>query len=243
MGLEFTLEKIDEVLPRGFFVADEIDPEKTAILAMDIQKLCVDPKGAAYIESVAGAPSGQDVLGPINTVLDRARAEGMHIVWSRWGLRGDGADAGMCTAKWPPMEPGTPDSPASWGNRDAEIADETVPLEDEIVIDKHRFSSFYNTPLDEYMRDWGCDTLVIVGVTSANCGHATCIDGWNKNYKMVILADCSTALPHPGEDQPMGTGQHWEALRNIQMNYGDVLLSSEFFAKLDEAKAKAGAAA
>ena len=26
----------------------------------------------------------------------------------------------------------------------------------------------------------------------------------------------------------MGTGQHWEALRNIQMNYGDVRTSKEF---------------
>ena len=69
---------------------------------------------------------------------------------------------------------------------------------------------------------------MIVGVTSANCAHATCVDGWNKNYKMVVLADTTTAIPHPGKDQPMGTGQHWEALRNIQMNYGDVRTSIEF---------------
>ena len=227
-SLDYTYEHLDEVVSRDVFAVPEFDTSRTALLAMDIQKLCVDPAGAAYIPSVAGAPEGKDVIEPICRVIDHCRSIGIPVFYSAWGLRGDGADKGICALKWPGMNPGTPDSPATWGQRDAELDDAIKPAENEIFMRKSRFSSFYNTEFDEYLRERGCDTVVIVGVTSANCAHATCIDGWNKTYKMVVLADCTTSIPHSGQGQPMGTGQHWEALRNIQMNYGDVRTSKEF---------------
>jgi biuret amidohydrolase len=227
-SLDYTYEHLDDAVERGAWVAPVIDPRKTVLLVLDMQKLIVDPAGAGYVPSVGGAPEGKDTIEPVNRTIAACRDLGMQLVWSLWGLRGDGLDAGMCKAKWPPLEPGTPGSPASWGNRDAELADEMQPNEGEPVMYKHRFSSFYNTPLDEYMREVGADTLVIAGVTSANCAHATAIDGWNKNYKVIVLADTTTAVPAPNADQPLGYGQHWEALRNIQMNYGDVLTVTEF---------------
>ena len=229
-SLDYTYQHLDEWVPRDELVVREINPKKTMILALDIQKLITDPTGAAYVKSVGGAPEGKDIIEPCNTVIKRARELKIPIIWTFWGLRGDGTDAGICKAKWPGLEPGGPNSPASWGQRDAEIDDRVVkPLDSEIQIYKHRFSSFYNTPFDEYMREEGRDTLVIIGVTSANCAHATAIDAWNKNYKVIVLADTTTAVPHPRPDQPLGTGQHWEALRNIQMNYGDVRTTREFF--------------
>ena len=228
-SLDYTYENLDKWVPRDFLVLDKIDPKKTAVLALDIQKLICDPAGAGYVESVGGAPAGKDVIEPINQVITRCREVGIPVMWSFWGLRPDGTDAGICSAKWPGLHPGAPTSPASWGQRDAEIDDHVVkPLDSEIQIHKHRFSTFYNTAFDEYMRQDGRDTLVIIGVTSANCAHATAIDAWNKNYKVIVLADTTTAVPHPRPDQPLGTGQHWEALRNIQMNYGDVRTSTEF---------------
>lgn len=231
-SLDLTYNHLDEWVPRDALVAPSIDPKRTAVLALDIQKLITDPDGAGYVKSVGGAPEGKDVIEPINAVLAAARDKGIPVFWSRWGLRGDGWDTGVAAAKWPPLNPGQPDSPASWGNRDAELDSNVKPRPDEIVFDKHRFSSFYNTPLDEWLRQRDIDTLVIIGVTSANCMHATAIDGSNKNYRIVCLADTTTAVPHPRPDQPLGTGQHWEALRNIQLNYGDVRTSREFIAMI-----------
>ncbi|MGH7169447.1 MAG: cysteine hydrolase family protein [Gemmataceae bacterium] len=227
-SLDYTYEHLDEWVPRDALVAPTIIPKRTAILALDVQKLITDPSGAAYVKSVGGAPEGKDVIAPINAVLKAARAKGIPVFWSLWGLRGDGWDAGVAAAKWPGLKPGKPESPASWGNRDAELDDHVKPASGELVFEKHRFSSFYNTHLDEWLRERDIDTLVIIGVTSANCAHATAIDGWNKNYKIIILADTTTAVPHPRPNQPLGTGQHWEALRNIQLNYGDVRTSREF---------------
>jgi ureidoacrylate peracid hydrolase len=235
-SLNFTLQHLDDVIDRSHRAIDTIDPKRTLLLVLDMQKLIIDPDGAGYVKSVGGAPEGVDTIEPTNRVIDACREAGIPVVWSLWGLRPDGIDKGICAPKWPGLNPGAPDSPASWGNRDAELHDDMAPREDEPRIYKHRFSSFYHTPLNEYMREYDADTLIIAGVTSANCGVATTIDGWNMNYKVAILADTTTAVPAVNDDQPLGYGQHWEALRNIQMNYGDVLLSSEFLEMLEQGK-------
>lgn len=233
-SLDFTYDHIDDVLPRGAWVAPTIDPARTMLLVLDVQNLIVSESGAAYVQSVGGAPEGKDTIEPIKRVLEACRDKGIPVVWSLWGLRPDGMDAGLAKAKWPGLDCGSPTSPGSWGNPagDDLLHPEMKPLDGEPVMYKHRFSSFYNTPLEEYLREDDRDTLIIIGVTSANCMHSTAIDGWNKNYKIVCVADTTTAVPAPNEDQPLGYGQHWEALRNIQMNYGDVLLSTELIEKL-----------
>lgn len=233
-SLDFTYENIDKVLPRGAWVAPTIDLNRTMLLVLDVQNLIVSESGAAYVKSVGGAPEGKDTIRPIQKVLQACRDKGIPVVWSLWGLRPDGMDAGLAKAKWPGLDCGTPSSPGSWGNPagDDLLHPEMKPLDGEPVMYKHRFSSFYHTPLEEFLREDDRDTLIIIGVTSANCMHATAIDGWNKNYKIVCVADTTTAVPAPNEDQPLGYGQHWEALRNIQMNYGDVLTSDELIEKL-----------
>lgn len=235
-------------------VAPEIDPSRTALLVLDAQKLIMEREGTGYCPSVAGAPSGEETIEPTERVVERCREEGIPVIWSMWGLRPDGWDAGPYALKWPPLNPGQPGSPVTWGHpHTEELAGNLQPREGEPVIRKHRFSTFYNTSFDDYLRQYGIEYLVIAGVTCANCGHATAIDGCNRDYKVIMLADCSTSIPHPtaytdsgadsGAEPPMGYGQHWEALRNIQMNYGDVLTSPEFFDKLDQAKAKGKVAA
>ena len=123
------------------------------------------------------------------------------------------------------------------------LDDALVPLPDEPIMRKHRFSSFYGTALNEYMRRAGADTLIIAGVSTANCMITTAVDGANQDYKVIVLADTCAAIPASLDDQPLGYGQHWEALRNIQANHGDVLLSTEVLEMLGAVPAGAGAAA
>lgn len=230
-SLDYTYENIDTVVPRGNRIVDAIDPAKTLLLVLDMQKACVTPGGAMYIDSIGGAPEGKDVVQPVVTVLEACRAKGIPVVWSMWGLRPDGADAGYADLKWG-VDLQT--FPGSWGNGGDELDPAFVPLEGEPIIKKHRFSTFYHTPLNEYMRRAGADTIVIAGVSTGNCVMATALDGANQDYKVVVLADTCAAIPAGLENQPLGYGQHWEALRNIQANHGDVLLSTEFLAMLDE---------
>src|SRR6478736_6476025 len=99
--LDYTYENIDKVIDRSARVAPTIDPAKTMLLVLDMQKACVTPGGAMYIESVGGAPEGKDVVQPVVNTIEACRAKGIPVVFSLWGLRPDGKDAGVAEAKWP----------------------------------------------------------------------------------------------------------------------------------------------
>ncbi|MEN3298381.1 isochorismatase family cysteine hydrolase [Pseudonocardia sp.] len=230
-SLDFTYKHIDDYIDRSAMLAPTIDPKRTMLLVLDMQKACAEPGGAMYIPSTGGAPEGKDVVQPVVNVLEACRAKGIPVVWSLWGLRPDGKDAGFADVKWGLVDQ-LATFPGSWGNGGDELVDELKPLPDEPVIRKHRFSSFYGTALTEYMRRAGCDTLVVAGLSTGNCQLATAIDGANQDFKIVVLADTTAAIPS-GKDDPMGYGQHWEALRQIQANHGDVRTSIEFLQMID----------
>jgi len=122
--------------------------------------------------------------------------------------------------------------PGSWGNGGDELDDALKPLDDEPVIRKHRFSSFYGTPLNEYMRRAGADTLVIAGVSTANCavtyrGRRRQPGLQGHRARRLVVRHSGVAAGPAARLRP-----HWEALRNIQANHGDVLLSTEFLQKI-----------
>lgn len=230
-SLDYTYTHIDTHIDRSAWVAPVIDPRKTMLLVLDMQKACAQPGGAMYIPSTGGAPEGKDVVQPVVNVLEACRSKGIPVVWSLWGLRPDGKDAGFADVKWG-LQGALARFPGAWGNGGDELVDELKPLPDEPVFRKHRFSSFYGTALTEYMRKAGCDTLVVAGLSTGNCQIATAIDGANQDFKIVVLADTTAAIPS-GKDDPMGYGQHWEALRQIQANHGDVRTSIEFLKMID----------
>ena len=57
-SLDYTYDNIDKLIDRSAMVSDTIDPKKTLLLVLDMQKACVTPGGAMYIESIAGINSG-----------------------------------------------------------------------------------------------------------------------------------------------------------------------------------------
>jgi hypothetical protein len=82
-------ELLNQNVDRSNSFIKAIDRKRTVVHMLDVQNLCLDPAGADYIQSVAGAPSGADTIGPAKKVLARARAEGFPVLWSLWGLQPD----------------------------------------------------------------------------------------------------------------------------------------------------------
>ena len=122
-SLDFTYENLEKVVPRHFFgqrnmlIENGLDPQRTMLLALDIQKLIVDPNGAGHVPSVGGAPAGTDTVQPCINVIEASRRAGIPVVYSLWGLRGDHRDTGNAGPKWPPFQCGTPQSHVIWFKR------------------------------------------------------------------------------------------------------------------------------
>jgi biuret amidohydrolase len=234
-------EMLSQFVDRSNSYIKTVDRKRTVLHMLDVQNLCLDPKGADYIRSVGGAPSGADTLGPAKKALERCREEGFPVLWSLWGIQPDGSDAGIGKFKAPGMCDGTPDAPGSHGTWNGALVDGFVPRPGEHVFQKHRYSSFYGTAFNEYLTEHDAKYLVICGSSTANCVQTTAMNGWERNYRVIVLADTGTAIPFyrkgsiplQEQDVPLGYGQHWEALRTIQASYGDVMTHEEFFELLD----------
>ena len=80
------------------------------------------------------------------------------------------------------------------GSPGVAIFPEIAPRDDEIVITKHRFSAFYGTDLEIILRGLGVTTVVITGVTTENCCHATARDAFFRDFQVAFLSDATATV-------------------------------------------------
>lgn len=71
----------------------------------------------------------------------------------------------------------------------SEIIRELEVLEEDKIIKKRRYSAFYGTDLDLYLREKGVDEISLVGVCTNICVLYTAADGRNISYKVNVYKD------------------------------------------------------
>lgn len=59
----------------------------------------------------------------------------------------------------------------------------------EVVVYKPRWSAFHRTGLDAWLRERGCDTVVVAGCNLPNCPRATLFDASERDYRAVLVTD------------------------------------------------------
>lgn len=80
------------------------------------------------------------------------------------------------------------------GTKGAEIIDELKPSEKDIALEKTRYSAFFNTRLDEVLRENDIDTLVLTGLLTNVCVMYTAADAVSRNYHVIVPENCVIAL-------------------------------------------------
>src|ERR1700687_5179281 len=77
-----------------------------------------------------------------------------------------------------------------------DIIPELYPLDSEIVIDKPGKGAFYATELDDVLRKYGIENLLVCGVTTEGCVSTTVREANDRGYRCVLLADgCASYFP------------------------------------------------
>jgi nicotinamidase-related amidase len=76
------------------------------------------------------------------------------------------------------------------GTEGAEVIKELDKRPEDIVVKKKRYSAFYNTDLDDILREKGVDTLVLTGVLTDICVMHTATDAAMRNYKIIVPENC-----------------------------------------------------
>jgi len=107
---------------------------------------------------------------------------------------------------WPPH--------AVAGSDGAQVVGELAPGEKDLVVAKRRFSGFFGTDLDLYLREAGIKRIVLAGVLTDICVYHTAADACMRGYEVSVLTDCVAALTEQ---------DHNFALKQMQRLFGAAL--------------------
>lgn len=205
------------------YTLDHIEPSKTALIVVDMENDFV-AEGAPM-----ETPAGRAMLPTLKRAIAFCRERGIRVIYTTHAHRRDGCDMGMYDDLWPPIasRAGLVD-----GERGIEIYPEIAPRADEIVIKKHRYSAFYGTDLEIVLRGLGVDTVVITGVTTENCCHATARDALFRDYKVAFLSDATATFDYPdvGQGGMSADEVHRATLIVLSVSTAHVMTADEFMA-------------
>lgn len=200
---------------------DSVNPKKTAVLVIDMQNDFLKE------ESPMACAMGRAFLPKMADFLDRCRKMGMMVVYTEQVHRPDWSDMGYLSQLWPANDDM---SRLLRGTEGAKTHSAIAPQDGDLVLEKHRYSAFHNTPLNTNLTACGIDSVVVIGVTTDVCCFSTARDAFMYNYRVAFLSDLNGVSPFL--DHGLGAGnaelqQEW-TLKNVAATCGKVMTSEEF---------------
>ena len=171
-----------------------IDPRRTALLMIDMQRDFIEPGGF-------GESLGNDVallraaIEPCRLLLAGARDAGMLVIHTREGHRPDLSDAPRAKVERgaPSLRIGAPGPMGRIlirGEAGHDIIPELYPIAGEPVIDKPGKGAFYATELGPILHHHDIGWLIVCGVTTEVCVHTTVREANDRGYKCIVPGDC-----------------------------------------------------
>jgi ureidoacrylate peracid hydrolase len=185
----------------------ELEPvpaARTALLVVDMVNDYLDPAGAM------AAADCEPVIAANRRLAEAARAAGVLIVWIRPGHL-DASD-GLFRKRIVHAIDGT------WG---AELHPGLGVADGERVLSKRRYSAFFQTDLDLYLREHDIAKVVVTGVALNICVRSTVHDAFYNGYQVVVVPDASRAT---------GDREMASTLYDIETHYGDVQSTDDVIA-------------
>ena len=108
------------------------------------------------------------------------------------------------------------------------------PQPGDLIVYKHRYSGFYQTDLDNVLREMNAKYLVVTGCTTSVCVESTVRDAMFRDYSCLLLTDC---MAEPiGRDFPRSN--HDASLLLIQGMFGWTSRSDQFIQSLESLPAQ-----
>ena len=204
-------------------VFDVIEPKETALLVIDMQNAFVAP--GALLE----VPAARGIVANINRLADSLRKIGSLVVWVRSTFSKNGR-AGF-RLYFDHFAPGTSGEEIrddlSEGSNGHAFWHELNRHNDDLVVDKDRFSAFINgaSDLEKTLLANGIDTLAVAGTLTNVCCESTVRDAMMRDFKCIMVEDANAAQTDE---------EHLTALENVARVFGDVMMTDEFLQKMRE---------
>jgi nicotinamidase-related amidase len=165
---------------------NDLDPSRTALLALDFQNYGIHPEG---YWAKHGEPDWPAIARPAAEqtarVLDAARRHGILVVHVGVAWRAGSPDMNMTA----PLFAGAPDRSVE-GTWQSEFYEPVRPAADEIVVYKRSVSALAGTELDRLFRIRDINTLVLTGVATHFAVEGTAREAVDRGYRVLVLENC-----------------------------------------------------
>lgn len=156
-----------------------MDLQQTALVLIDLQK-----------ESDFGIEGVPQAINNSKKLIEACRQSNIPIIYTRQINRAD--NIGLSYGE-PLSNDGTPIYYST--NTDKfEVMDEIFPAKNDIIIDKYRWSGFYETNLDLMLKSLGVKHIIIGGFVTDGCLMTSVFDGYFRDYQINLVKDiCATS--------------------------------------------------
>ncbi|MFE6795910.1 cysteine hydrolase family protein [Paenibacillus chitinolyticus] len=187
----------------------------SALLTIDTQNDFSLPGAPAEI------PGTSEVLPVMGRLLEQCRAHGIPVIHVIRIYERDGSNADLCRKAM--IEAGAAiAAPGTWG---ADLADAIKPPhaeelrfeallggeiqaigEREWVVYKSRWGAFYNTQLEDFLKERGIDTLIFTGCNFPNCPRTSMYEASERDFKAIMVEDAISGVYEKGKEEIRNIG-------------------------------------
>ncbi|BCB96355.1 cysteine hydrolase [Dissulfurispira thermophila] len=129
-------------------------------------------------------PETRKVIHAIKKEIETARKDGKPVIYLCDAHEID--DKEFSKFGWP--------AHALKGTEGAQVVNELKPQVNDIIIEKTTYSGFYNTKLNEILKNLGVDTLRLTGCVTHICIMFTASDAVLRDYKVMVVKDAVAGL-------------------------------------------------
>ncbi|MEU5300142.1 cysteine hydrolase [Streptomyces noursei] len=179
-------------MPSDSRLAEQLDPATTVLLTVECQRGVVGPDSA--LPELAEAARTSGALVRIARLVAAAHGAGVQVLHAIAERRPDGRGANRNARLFRAAER----LPVRQviGSTAVRVADPIPVSEDDLVVRRlHGLSPLAGTDVDALLRNFGCRTLVVTGV-SANVAIPNAVfDAVNLGYTVVVPADAIAGVP------------------------------------------------
>jgi nicotinamidase-related amidase len=206
--------------------AERLDPAHTALVLIDVQNDFCHPEGCF---GRLGNDLGMmpELARRSRGLLDAARRRGMLVLFVRATYDGE-VLSGPLAETYHRRQ--FTDSQCLEGSAGADWYGDLRPdpaAPNEVVVTKHRFSAFWGSDIDLYLRSNGIRTVVFAGVVTSGCVESTLRDAFFRDYYVAVASDCVAEA---------SADRHRASLAKIDQAFGAVRSAADIAAVWDAAR-------
>lgn len=166
----------------------ELNPERTAIIAIHCQGDIVSGEGA-FAPFFHDQIVSRNVINKIGGLLNSARDSGMTVIYTRVAFKPDFSDL---NANSPLLKVVEQSGCLKDGSALAGIVPELKPAATDVVITHQRVGGFISE-LTAVLEERGIDTLVFAGVATNASLESTARSASDAGYRVIIAEDAASA--------------------------------------------------